>query len=892
MLSRSRSRRGSSAEPDSGSDVGGRSRSGSAKSNSKKGLRLPFRKGSSNSLGAANGGSSPPTQDEEQEEEEVPPPVPAIPRTLNGNGNASAYSKKDANVPEHPIQRQKSMSKSQEKDDQQQGYLGGAMAAVAGVGAAAGGAAAAIAGKVTGQANGQATKEEHEDEGSDEGEDFHDAELADIPEDADEADHQPPSPEAKNQSNRRHRGLSEGEGVALGAGASRSKVPNSKREKPEESIKSNDDSHDSTAIQGKRRSGSTPAADTSDSAATPNDQKAKKETPMYVREKAARVRKLTYDDVKMSESEMRADIKVARGALHLFLNSRMFEAEEIIAKYSDSKLYYALGDALIAVIKGFMTFEPVDLAKAISYCKDSLYMASLLRKPTSAVGNFGRFVRGTGQSPSSMASMDIVQKHAELIYAESLLLKAVMGILYSGDFIAFVSEALNMRNAYGIYRSLAKYVEWADKKASGSQDTSIDEDFRSGVHLGNGLISLILGLLPGKVLKIMEVIGYTGDTQEGLAILAKAGGWSKQNPKPGMDKNKEGIRRQVCDMGILLYHLVISTFLPVQGVDIDYSDKVLHYNLDRYPEGVFFLYFSGRLYSTQARAEKAIVQYRSARDVQKEYVQLQHICYWDMALCHMSLTQWKKANECFDLLFKDSNWSKCVYLYGRAANMYMDKSRRGEAAKLFHDVPGKMQRIAGKSIPMEKYCARKAKKFIGQDRLLLPAIEFSYIYHCLTNAPRYSLCDSQLVDISEALREINETEDPSQYHSGADEYWDDYCLAHFLRGVTLRYIAYPEKHAKVQPKESPIPQEEASEQAEISLINVIEASHRLALDHYICYFAHYELGRLRANQGRKDEAKEQFQLILSGKKLETHHKGKYSMLNMCTLRSNGAMSVL
>lgn len=193
---------------------------------------------------------------------------------------------------------------------------------------------------------------------------------------------------------------------------------------------------------------------------------------------------------------------------------------------------------------------------------------------------------------------------------------------------------------------------------------------------------------------------------------------------------------------------------------------------------------------------------------------------------------------------------------------------------------------------MEKYCARKAKKFKTQGRLLLPAIEFSYIYHCLTNAPRYSLCDNQLVDISEAMRELNEVEDPSQYHSGADEYWDDYCLAHFLRGVTLRYIAYPEAHAKVQPKESPIPKEEASEQADISLNNVIEASHRLALDHYICYFAHYELGRLRANQGRKDEARTQFNLIMSGKKLETHHKGKYSMMNMCTLRTNGAISVL
>lgn len=163
---------------------------------------------------------------------------------------------------------------------------------------------------------------------------------------------------------------------------------------------------------------------------------------------------------------------------------------------------------------------------------------------------------------------------------------------------------------------------------------------------------------------LSQVFGYTGDCEWGLMTLARAGEWSddKKELQPAMDQAKEGLRRQIvsctelsacrarltllraqCDMGILLYHLVISTFIPVSGTDIDFADKVLHYNLERYPQGescaashrvhqaeasfagVFFLYFSGRLYSTEALAEKAITQYRAARDVQREYVQLQHM---------------------------------------------------------------------------------------------------------------------------------------------------------------------------------------------------------------------------------------------------------------------------
>ena len=32
---------------------------------------------------------------------------------------------------------------------------------------------------------------------------------------------------------------------------------------------------------------------------------------------------------------------------------------------------------------------------------------------------------------------------------------------------------------------------------------------------------------------------------------------------------------------------------------------------------------------------------------------------------------------------------------------------------------------------------------------------------------------------------------PEKYEGGADEYWDDLCLARFLEGVCLRFVAYP-----------------------------------------------------------------------------------------------------
>lgn len=804
-------------------------------------------------------------------------------------------------------------SSTTENKPDERSYLGAATAAVATAGAAVGGTAAALASRVTGKG----ADDGYNSESDDDDDVFHDAELADIEEgeedDVSSSSHKVASPSKQSSQTRtgRHRGLSEASGTQIATHRTNSPT--------------NVDGDQSTGDAGiaavgaasspgpsklkgtsgaKRRAGSTPipasssASIAEDSNATPQDAKAKKDVPAEVREKAARVAKLRFDDVTQSTDEMYEDIKVARGALHLFLNSRMIEAEEIIKEHADKRMYYALGYGLIATMKGFMTFEPEDLAVAISYCKDSMHIAHLLRKQSNAVANLGRFVRGTGHGPSAMANMTLVERHAELVYAESLLLKAVLGIVYSGDFFGFVAEALNMRNAYGIYRSLGKYVETADSKASSNFDKSIDQDFRSGVFLGNGLISLILGLLPGKILKVMDVFGYSGDTKAGLETLMKAGGWSQNSSRkePKMSMEREGIRRPVCDMGVLLFHLVISVFIPVTGVDIQFADKVLHYHLERYPQGVFFLYFSGRLYSTQALCERAVKQYAAARDAQQEYVQLQHISWWDASLCHMSLAQWSKARECFEVLLKESNWSKAVYSYGVAANILQDDPDNKEAAALLNKVPGLMQRIAGKSIPMEKFVARKAHKFNTQGRLLLPAIEFSYIYHCLSNAPRYALTDEQLVTISNVLSELTEVEDPAQYYSGADEYWDDFCLAHFLRGVTLKYIAHPEPHAKLDPPESDIPVDEAEEQAMLSFKTVLDHGHKIANDFWYIYFSHYELGRLHGNMGNEAEARKELDLVLSGKMLEDKGnrsgKHKYSMQNMALLRSNGALNAM
>lgn len=97
--------------------------------------------------------------------------------------------------------------------------------------------------------------------------------------------------------------------------------------------------------------------------------------------------------------------------------------------------------------------------------------------------------------------MTDVQRHAELCYQESILMKAVLGILYSGDWFAFIKEALNLRNANNAYRNMSEFIRQADAAAGGC-DKSIDQHFRSGVLFGDGINSLILSMLPSKIMTV------------------------------------------------------------------------------------------------------------------------------------------------------------------------------------------------------------------------------------------------------------------------------------------------------------------------------------------------------------------------------------------------------
>ncbi|KAI8088521.1 hypothetical protein BDF21DRAFT_378735 [Thamnidium elegans] len=607
-----------------------------------------------------------------------------------------------------------------------------------------------------------------------------------------------------------------------------------------------------------------------------------------------------------AEANLLEDIKEVRLAMDLFLNSRIPEAEKILEPKRYSTLYHSLGHSFVLFLKSVMTFQHTDIEDAIEALKETIQLADAFRKKNSSwLGNITSWVKGI--SVHEVWEMSRLHRHAELIYAESYLLKALLCIIHDESFVSFLREGLHVRASYNTYKTLQKFLNHVREQASQGKDVSecgVDDHFTSGVSLGVGLFNLIISLLPSSVMKVVEFIGFTSDRTYGMEILEAVGGWEDYaglplTELPPDQEPNEGLRRQFCDMALMLYHIILSKLIPLSDVNEDLSDRVLAYSLKLYPDGVFFLYFSGRQLVARNQLVEAKNQYQKAIDTQKDWKQLQHMCYWELGLINLLQQNWQESLDCYTTLHKESNWSKAVYTYLQAISLFVlatnddtktpeEKEKLAkEAGEMMVKVTSAKQKIAGKSIPLEKFVARKARKFIAQNnRLLFPDLE-------ALNA--FSAFDFMSIDLlhnnlerttKEIYRLTHETK-----HEEVLNYYDDLCLSHYMRSMVLRLLIDQVKDASTETKVN------WKRLHKESIRCVMENAKKVQLDHYIYYFTRYEEARMLIIDQEYQKAKDIVQSIIKSSDkgqfnvgAGPHAKNKYSLENTILFKCHNCLT--
>ncbi|KAG7230779.1 hypothetical protein INR49_019593 [Caranx melampygus] len=146
-------------------------------------------------------------------------------------------------------------------------------------------------------------------------------------------------------------------------------------------------------------------------------------------------------------------------------------------------------------------------------------------------------------------------------------------------------------------------------------------------------------------------------------------------------------------------------------------------------------------------------------------------------------------------------------------------------------VPSLKQKIAGKSLPTEKFAIRKARRYLAEKPIPLPAppLEMMYIWNGYTVIGKHKdLTEGMLKTLDEAQAQLD--------NSPRTEFSiDDQCLLSLLKGLCLKHLGH---------------QEEAEHYFTLVLCNETQIKY----DHYLVPNALLEHGLLCLEQGRKDEA--------------------------------------
>ena len=110
-----------------------------------------------------------------------------------------------------------------------------------------------------------------------------------------------------------------------------------------------------------------------------------------------------------------------------------------------------------------------------------------------------------------------------------------------------------------------------------------------------------------------------------------------------------------------------------------------------------------------------------------------------------------------------------------------------EVKQLVADIPGLKQRIAGKSLPMEKFAIRKAERWLAQDgQLTLPGLELVYLWNGFSiMGLEYSRVEQYYVTVEHTMEQRRKEGRQDKYQLEND------CLLLLLKGMCLKYMSAP-----------------------------------------------------------------------------------------------------
>lgn len=199
----------------------------------------------------------------------------------------------------------------------------------------------------------------------------------------------------------------------------------------------------------------------------------------------------------------------AKLAINYFFNNKFEDARNLMKPYAHSSMYHSVGNCVFSFLEAMLTFEQQHIAEAseaLKLCQSVCYQH---RKKSTITESIGKtFKKCNYELYTDM------EAHAELCSAEALLLKAMLTFVEDETLSSLIRGGMKIRTCFNSYKECNNILQQRQWEGEESK-----LHFESGVRMGMGTFNLMISLLPARVIKLLEFIGFSGNKVSLVIIL-------------------------------------------------------------------------------------------------------------------------------------------------------------------------------------------------------------------------------------------------------------------------------------------------------------------------------------------------------------------------------------
>ena len=430
------------------------------------------------------------------------------------------------------------------------------------------------------------------------------------------------------------------------------------------------------------------------------------------------------------------------------------------AAYMGTMVRYgqAITDTYLATIflfiRAMLSYNPLDIQECLKGFEQSIKMAKMIKQSISE-GWFKWYSNGNDAAHRIREKNPKLLRHAELVMAEALMIRAALlvGTDERGGWQLLITETLHMRQSYQFY--------------SQNHTDSTDAEFMAGVQLGLGFFASLFAFLPPRIARIFEILGYY-EAEPGMTHFMIA----VNGPRCG--------RAVICELIVLMLRLSIRpTLMGNELTKMEHDTfrdarRVLEGCMKSYPDSTITDYFLGRLHYLEGNLEESKRMHLKIINTMDKWLPIRNVALWEALQLACAEFDWRSAANHSTSLAGSSRWSPAFFTYAQGVFEWASDRSDYEAAKeVLQTVPGAMKRIAGQSVPFEKFAGKRVETL---QKHQLPILVYEFLI-------LFDLFPMLSVDSLEQLEE--EMEDLMH---GEELNADDFASVCLLRGSSLKYL--------------------------------------------------------------------------------------------------------